>query len=226
MNRFMDFCLQNDSTKGPHLVKRPPTPPIPSRKWRPPRPPGSPGYPKSKSPPTYSATPEPLVVEDLDSPFPEPLTHVMTPWHRTLSVTSASLSPSSRTRDHQRLRSCRNRCGFSGNDDMIEAHERICPYHHTNSQNYSDPSVALETICGTSHHLKDHEYREIKGSSSEASRCQCHICYHRFGYEPTIKAKCQNCDTALCNKCYLRTLGHTGFPEPYGSEPWLKGSLD
>ena len=192
------------------MVKPPPTPPIPSRKWLP-----------------NSATPEPLlVVEDLETPFPEPLTHAMTPWHRTLSVTSVSLSPSSRTRDNQCLRPCRNRCGFSGNDDMIEAHERICPYHHTNSQDHSEPYLSLETICGSSHHLKDHEYREIKRVSSEASRCQCHICYHRFGYEPTIKAKCQNCEMALCNKCYRRTLGHTGFPEPYGSEPWLRRGLE
>lgn len=165
MNRFMDFCLQHDSTKGPHLVKILPTPPRSSHKCLSPQ-----------SPPSYSATPEPLAIEDLDPPFPEPLTHCSS-WS----------------------------------------------YHH--SQDHSELSLSLETICGSSHHLEDHEYREIKGGS-EASRCKCHICYHRFGYEPTIKAKCQNCDTALCNKCYMRILGHTGFPEPYGSDPWLRADLD
>jgi len=219
MNRFMDFCLQNDSSNRPihHKVKGPPT--TPPRKGRQPRPPN----------PKYPANPEHLlVVDDLESSLPEPLTHVMTPWHRTLSVTSPSPSPSPsptcRTRDHP-WRPCRYRCGFSGNDNMIEAHERICSYHHTNPPDYSDPSVALETICGASHHMNDHEYRE-RIPSSEASRCQCHICYHRFGYEPTIRVKCLNCDMALCNKCYLRTLGHMGFPEPYGSDPWLKEALD
>jgi hypothetical protein len=195
---------------------------------------------RKNEPAIVSATPSPLAGGGGTSP--EPLTHCVSiheyhprpkrpkrpkrpppPRHRSVSVTSLSLSPSSALRDHRWSRPCVNRCGFSGNDDMIEAHERICSYYR--SQDYSNQSMSLETICGSSHHINDHTYQEGI-TSSDASRCQCAICYHMFGYTPSIKVKCLNCDTALCNKCYMRALGHTEFPKPNGSEPWLRADLD